>query len=255
MKKTLSYRLRDSRSQTDSLFSLREQYRVNHGNRGSNIALDGLSDHYLKKLKQKNMHLMHLLEYTGKNQFPVMKPFTIPDSEFEIYSYKERNKHASKPWGVHFFGNDYTFNHAITDKLEKTTASLSDCDLIFAPDCSMYVDMPLPLNKMSIFQSRFAGAYWQYCGFNVVQTASWGDAKSLEYCFEGLAKQSDTAICGVGHNFSKSAKRLWIYAVQELVTQKSPTRLIIYGNPKEVMPDFGVPVVFIKDHITQHFRA
>lgn len=74
------------------------------------------------------------------------------------------------------------------------------------------------------------------------------------YCFEGLASNSVTAVCGIGHEHCKSASVLWEYAINKLVEVKSPTKLIIYGGSQNRLPDFGVPVIFMEDYITKNFR-
>ncbi len=91
-------------------------------------------------------------------------------------------------------------------------------------------------------------------GFNVIQTASWGDANSLKYCFEGLAEHSVTAVCGIGHDHCPQARHLWQYALKELVAEKSPTKLIVYGGKQDSIPELGIPVVYIEDFITKRFR-
>ena len=142
----------------------------------------------------------------------------------------------------------------MTDKLESTTATLAKCDVIFAPDLSLYVDAPQFINMQNVYRSRFAAAYWQSLELNVIQTASWGDANSFSYCFEGLAEHSVTAVCGIGHNHCRQAKDLWQYAIQRLVDEKSPTKLIIYGGKQEDMPHIEIPVIYLEDYITKHFR-
>ena len=88
----------------------------------------------------------------------------------------------------------------------------------------------------------------------MIQTASWADANSLKYAFEGLAENSVTAVCGIGHDFCESARRLWFYAIKKLIEEKSPTILVVYGGKTDSFPDFGVPVIFIEDFITKRFR-
>lgn len=118
----------------------------------------------------------------------------------------------------------------------------------------MYVDAPTFINKLNIFRSRFAAAYWQSCGYNVIQTASWGNADSLAYAFEGLAEHSITAVSGRGHDICEASKRLWHYAINKLIEQKSPTKIIVYGGKEDGLSNLGVPVIFIEDFIAKHFR-
>ncbi len=241
------------RNQQSSLFPAEVEYIMSHTSSGKNRLFSVLSQSVQRRMRCDNMHLIGSMRFTNENGFPILAPYNPENLNFELYSYSERKKHNGHPWAVHFFQHDYKFLKAITDGLERTTQALCECSAVFAPDCSLYVDAPVFINKQNIFRSRFAAAYWQSCGFNVIQTASWGDANSLAYAFEGLADNSVTAVCGIGHEFCESARRLWIYAMRKLVEVKSPAKLIVYGGEEE-LPDFGVPVIYIEDYITKRFR-
>lgn len=188
----------------------------------------------------------------------IIKENNLEDFDFVLYPYSQRpnyDSNSSKKRGIHFFQYDYKQIGALTTNLERTTRILYNYDIVFGPDMSQFVDTPTPfINKQNIFRSRFATALWQHYGFNVVQTASWGDANSLKYAFEGLAKHSTTAVCGIGHDFCKSAQTLWNYSVNKLIHDLEPTSLIIYGGNKNNIQDFGIPTIFIEDYITKNFR-
>lgn len=237
-----------------SLFSNKELYLMAHTRQGKSFALNKLSTHRRKILTFDNHHLIGNMSFSYENNFPVMKPYNLDVANIEFYSYSNRNRHTEKPWGVHFFMHDYRFLRAITVNLEKTTRALYESSVVFAPDCSLYVDVPDFMNKQSIFRSRFAAAYWQSCGYHVIQTASWGNANSLKYAFEGLAPNSITAVCGIGHNYNRAAKRLWIYGLEKLIEQKKPTKLIVYGGSQKDVEYLDIPVIFIEDYINTNFR-
>lgn len=239
---------------TPSIFPTKVCYEMDHTNKGIKLEFLEIADAMKRKFRCDNMHLIGNMKFTQENGFPILQPFNTENLDFELYSYSERRKHSDKPWAVHFFQNDYIFLKAITDRLELTTQALYDCTAIFAPDCSLYVNGPTFINKQNLFRSRFAAAYWQSCGYNVIQTASWGNANSLKYAFDGLAENSITAVCGIGHDFCEGAKRLWRYAIRKLVETKTPTKLIIYGGKADDLPQLGIPVVYVEDYITQHFR-
>lgn len=241
-------------SPNSSLFPKKMMYHLDHTKRGKNLLLTGLPDSVQRRITCDNMHLVHNMRFTDEHNFPILSAYNPEYLDFELFSYKDRNKHKVGKWAVHFFQNDYTFIKAITDRLEATTSTLIDCDVLFAPDCSLYVDAPDFINMQNVFRSRFAAAYWQSLGFNVIQTASWGNANSFRYCFEGLAEHSVTAICGIGHDYCSQAKHLWHYAVQRLIEEKSPTKLIVYGGKQDSLSNLDIPVFYYEDHITKHFR-
>ena len=238
------------------LFHWKDLFLLEHTKSGGNIMLQQFTPSAQRKMQCDNIHLMWGTTFTEENGFPQLTP--NPDTDItgiELYPYDNRNKHKGYNWGIHFFRPDPTFMRAVTTNLERTTSAILDCKVVFAPDFSLYVDLPTPfINKQNLYRSRFAAAYWQRCGLNVIQTASWGDANSLKYAFEGLAENSVTAVCGIGHDFCRSAQELWKHAVFKLIELKKPSRLIIYGGKREAIPDFGLPVQYLEDYITRHFR-
>ena len=227
---------------------------IDHTKRGKSRLLNELSDNIQRIMTCDNRHLAHDMRFTDENHFPILSAYNPDSLDFDLFSYKDRNKHKEGRWAIHFFQNDYTFFKAVTERLEVTTSTLINCDVLFAPDFSLYVDGPVFMNMQNVFRSRFAAAYWQLLGLNVIQTASWGDANSFRYCFEGLAEHSVTAVCGIGHDYCLKAKLLWQYAVQRLIEEKSPTKLIVYGGEKKKLPDLGIPVFYFEDYITKNFR-
>lgn len=241
-------------SQNPSLFPNKMQYLIDHTDSGRSIFFNMLPKSMRSRLRIDNMHLIGNMKFTDVNGFPVLAQNNPDNLDFDLFSYSDRNKHHDRPWGIHFFQYDNKFIRAITDGLETTTRAIYGCEAVFGPDCSLYVDAPEFINKMNIWRNRFATAYWQYCGYKTIQTASWADANSLKYSFEGLAEHSVTAVCGIGHDFCKSAKHLWRYAVEKLIEMKSPTQLIIYGGKRDILLDIGVPIVYIEDFITKRFR-
>jgi len=240
-------------SRTSSLFSLKEQYLQTHNDRGRFYAICALPESQQRKRTYNNMHLSVRMKFTEGNGLPIIQSY-IGAVDFHVYPYTERNKHASENSALHFFLDDYKFNSAITRNLETTTRNIINYDYVFAPDCSLYVDMPKQVNLQAIYNSRFAAAYWQSWGLNVIPVASWGDVKSLSYCFEGLPQKSVIAVCGTGHNHCKGAKILWDYAIKNLIERLEPTTLIGYGGNEE--DTFGLPVNvrYIPDFIHRKFR-
>ncbi len=239
--------------QTSSLFSLKEQYLQTHNDRGRLYTICALPEAQQRKCTYNNMHMSERMKFTEENGLPIVQSYTGA-VDFQVYPFTERNKHTSENSALHFFLDDYKFNSAITRNLEPTTRSVINYDYMFAPDCSLYVDASKQVNLQALYHSRFAAAYWQSWGLNIIPVASWGDVKSLSYCFEGLPQHSVIAVSGTGHNHRKGAKVLWNYAVNTLIERLEPTTLIVYGGNEE--DTFGLPVdvKFIPDFIHRKFR-
>lgn len=239
--------------QHSSLFSLKEQYLQTHNNRGREYGLCRLSKAQQSKLTYNNLHLAQDMNFTESNGIPIVQSYT-GTVDFQVYPFTEKKKHIGDTSALHFFLDDYKFHSAITRNLELTTHSIINYGYVFAPDCSLYVDVPKQVNVNAIYNSRFAAAYWQNCGLNVIPVASWGNVSSLSYCFEGLPMQSVIAVCGTGHDHCKGAKTLWNYAVKTLIDRLNPTTLIVYGGNQDEMDELPVNVRFIPDFIHRNFR-
>ena len=112
---------------------------------------------------------------------------------------------------------------------------------LIAPDFSQYADQSKALNVFNLYKNRFITAYWQQNGLNVIPSASWGNADSFEYCFEGLPQNSVIFVGALGVKHDKDCVKLWRYGIEELERQLHPTMILIYGNDVEP-PQIDTPV-------------
>lgn len=234
------------------LFSKKEMYVISTLKNGHSPLYSELSVTDKRKLTYNNMHLSMGMKYSEPNSFPILRPYN-GTLEYEYRTFSERKRCNGAGQALMIFENDYTFKSLLWDKLEQTTATLTKFDCLFTPDFSMYVDAPLHINRDSVYKTRFVGAYWQKCGFNVIPTASWADANSFTWCFEGLPMHSVIAVCGVGISWSRAAKRLWAYGIRQVEDLLQPTTIVVYGEETDI-PGISVPVKFIEDHITKYYR-
>ncbi len=250
-KKALLLRMQ---SEDMPLFPLKERYRMTHTASGKNIYFAQLPLSEQRKMRYENMHLMDGMEFTIENKIPIVASYN-GNLDFDMVSYANRAKHSGKGEALHFFLDDYRIS-SVWNNLERVTHSLCKYDYLFAPDFSLFTDDDRyqQVNKQDIYRSRFITAYWQQCGYQVIPTASWGDANSFKYCFEGLPENSVIAICGIGHDQDKSHNTLWRVAVHRLIEAKKPTTLVIYGGKQEDYLQLPVKVKYIPDFINQKFR-
>ncbi len=204
--------------------------------------------------KWNNMHLAKGITFTDTNYFPILKPYTGP-TDFSIFPFNKWKSLSGANQALHFFQYDYRFDNAVWKNLESTTRKLIPFDFLFTPDYSLYVEEYLTqLNKEAIYKTRFVGAYWQNCGFNVIPTVSWGNANSFSYALDGLPTNSVLATCGVGNKHCKSSLSLWKYALQRIDSELTPIKIFVYGEPIEV-PYIKAELKFIPDYISTHFRS
>ncbi len=235
----------------ESVFPEKEMYLLAHTNKGKPTFIN--SKHKDYKMYD-NMHLadgMEMVEYHGV-EIPLLKPY-VGTTEFEYQPFSKWRKLDGKGQAIHFFMNDNEFRTAVWGKLENATYNLRKFDALLTPDFSMYVDMMSFYGLQAVFMTRFVGAYWQKCGYEVIPTASWGNVDSFKYAFVGLPANSVIAVCGVGNKHHKSSFELWKLAIQRIEAELTPIMIVVYGEPTEVS-GIRTPMKFIPDYITTHFR-
>ncbi len=226
---------------------------MEHTPSGHSRTIAQIPKYYRRKRIYDNMHLVEYLTFTSTLRYPQMAAITdVPD--FIGVPYTERNKCTGKNQAVHFFLDDYRFRNAVWRNLESTTYSLRKFDYCFTPDLSLWKDLPTDFyNQQNVFRTRFIGAYWQYCGYNVIPTASWGGLNSFVYCFEGLPSNSIIAVSGMGNMASEEAYNRWCYGLRRLEEAKHPIGLIVYGRETNI-PNLHTPIKFLPDFITTRLR-
>lgn len=234
------------------IFCDKDMYLMSHNSAGRLYELERSSAKVKKKTIYENMQLLNELTYTNSG-FPQMQPYT-GRTDFTPVPYTEYKKNDGKNQALHFFLDDFRFRSAVWFNLERITRSFSKFEFIFTPDLSLWRDLPTEFpNKENIFRTRFIGAYWQSCGFNVIPTASWGGLNSFPYCFDGLPSDSILAVSGMGSHRNYDAFQRWCYGMSCLERTKAPKMILVYGREVSI-PNFNTPLKFIPDYITTHLR-
>ena len=234
-----------------SLFSKKELWRMAHDARGNSILLKTIPAKHRRKIMDDNMHLMSGMVF--KNGYPVLKPYN-GNVQLKPIAYSDRSTNPQDNEILHFFIDDYRFRNAVWYNLEYTTYVISLYDYVFTPDLSLWRNLQTEFfNQKNIFRTRFVGAYWQLCGFNVIPTASWGGLESFSYCFNGLPKESIIAVSAMGARKDRQAFELWRYGIERLIIEKNPTLILIYGEEFDISW-INVPVQFLPTFVSKHFR-
>ncbi|MBQ8423035.1 MAG: DUF4417 domain-containing protein [Coprobacter sp.] len=237
----------------NSLFSQKDMFIMEHTLTGKSRKFATLPTKQRRKMIHENIHLIEGMTFTTDLHYPQLAPYT-GSTDFMNVSFVERKKHDGRNEAVHFFLDDYRFRHAVWCNLEYTTYSISKFDYVYTPDLSLWRDLPTDFyNRENIYRTRFIGAYWQNCGYNVIPTASWGDLASFSYCFDGLPMYSVIAVSGMGNKKSSDAFNRWCYGLRRLEEAKSPILIIIYGEEVDVQ-GLHTPLKFIPCFIQEKLR-
>ena len=156
--------------------------------------------------------------------------------------------------GVHFFLHDYQFERFWNEPL-RYLPRLSDFSCIFAPDFSLYVDMPEPAKRWNIYRNRLLGAWLQANGLTVVPTISWAEPASFHYCFDGIEPHGTVAISTVGTGRNELSQLLWKRGAAKMMELLEPTTVIIYGR-NHFNFDFGTTkIVTFENEIINRLRT
>ena len=180
-------------------------------------------------------------EYTcvGKWNIPLVKRQSLVDNVKLIACSDTKSKDAYNCGsGVHFFVDDYRFQHIYNDP-QKSLQKFSQYKFLLTPDYSLYADMPLWRQLESVAKNRWCGAYWQAHGLTVYPTVSWGLSQSYEFCFDGIEKNSVVAIGMVG---CKHERVRFMRGYDAMIDRISPSTIICFGDPFKEMHGNLLPI-------------
>lgn len=202
-----------------------------------------------KKLRQESVNRFWLGTYSeeGITSMPLCPAYNGPlPSNLEAFSDIFKNREHNHLDAVHFYEYDWCFNRLWVCPL-KYMKTLRKRTYIIAPDFSLYLDVHKQINQWNIFRCRMIACKLASLGFIVIPSASWGDADSFSYCFDGLPEHSIIAINHSVIGNTPVKKILFELGVRELVRRKHPSCLLVYGF--ELPFDPGVEVKYYKSRI------
>ena len=167
----------------------------------------------------------------------------------QLISFNRINGNCDCTSTVHFYTDDYQFER-FWRLPERYVYILKKYQSIIAPDFSLYVDAPKIVNLWNVYRNRLVTLYLVINGVIVIPSASWADASSLEYCFDGLPTESVISVGSIGANRNGKTRCLWQYGVDCLIERLAPTKLLVYGNSITVA-NSKADVVYYEDMITK----
>lgn len=165
---------------------------------------------------------------------PAIDPVDFSPTALLPFNYAKTT--TDKAQTLHFFVDDYQF-----ERLWANPAKYLDLVLSFeaalTPDFSLYMDMPLPMQRWNEYRRRALGNYWQRHGAVVIPTLSWSDERSYGFCFDGLPRGSTVAVSTVGVKGDEAALETWRAGMAEAMGRLEPSRVVVYGGAIDF--DFG----------------
>lgn len=167
--------------------------------------------------------------------YPRIKPLpsTLPMPR-DLVPFDKRNKTTNRHAFIHFYEDDTRFR-ALAANPDRYIPKLREFDGVITPDFSLYWNAPLPVLQANVYRSRVIGHYLQRAGLPVVPNVRWGDERTFDFCFRGIAQHSMVAISTVGCISSRKEKQLFSLGLDAMMAALKPSRVIVNGiMPAEV---------------------
>lgn len=190
----------------------------------------------------KQTFLRNEYRCAGKWNIPVVKSQPlVADIKLISCSDTKSKERYNRECGVHFFVDDYRFEH-IYDNPQRTIVKYSQYKFLLTPDYSLYADMPLWRQIENVAKNRWCGAYWQAHGLTVYPTVSWGLSTTYDFCFDGIEQKSVVAIGAIG---CKRNKILFMRGYNAMLERLNPSSIICFGKPFAEMQGNIISVDYI----------
>ena len=183
-----------------------------------------------KQMRENALFTRNSFETIGKWEYPMIRKQEIPLDGVRLVACSDtraKDRDENKECGVHFFVDDWRFE-GIYRNPEKTLSRYSQYAFLLTPDFSLNADMPLWKQVENVGKNRWVGAYWQNKGLSVIPTIAWSTARSFEFCFDAVEKQSTLAVGMVG---CKGNKIGFMRGYNEMLTRLEPENIIVFGTP------------------------
>ena len=189
------------------------------------------------------LFLRNEFETEGRWGFPIIKKQQLDVNDIELISCSDVSKKDDKNLhkGVHFFVDDFRFE-TIYDHPEKALERYGKYRFLLTPDYSLYAEMDPWRQIESVGKARWVGAKWQAEGMIVIPTVSWGLARSFEFCFDGIQKNSIVAVGMIG---CKRNKADFLKGYYQMLTKIEPEAIICLGDPFDEMDGNIIPVDYL----------
>lgn len=203
----------------------------------------------LKTDKGYNLDIVNRYD-CGISGMPELPAIDCKPDDFMGFNYaKSTPSEEKKGKACHFFLDDYQFERLWNSPLEYVDL-LKQFDYVIAPDFSLYMDMPYPMQMWNRYRSQALAYFWVSQGIKVIPLLTWSDEASYKFTFDGVPKNSTVATSTVGIKRDKNALECFKNGIEAAIKKVKPKRILLYGG----MIDFDfkdVDVVEYTNHVTE----
>lgn len=203
----------------------------------------------LKTDKGYNLDIVNRYD-CGESGMPDIPAIDCKPDDFMGFNYaKSTSSDEKKGKACHFFLDDYQFERLWSSPREYIDL-LKQFDYVIAPDYSLYMDMPYPMQIWNRYRSQALAYFWVSHGIKVIPLLTWSDEASYKFAFDGVPKNSTVATSTVGIKRDKNALECFKNGIEAAIKKVKPKRILLYGG----MIDFdfkGIGVVEYTNHVTE----
>ena len=206
-----------------------------------------------KRFNIYNLNCMGGMKLSLKNNVPVLGatqtvpekiiPFNFALSDTENYN-----------GFVHFFIDDYQFDR-VWRSPERYLPILSKFKGIISPDFSLFIDMPIAVQRWNVYRNRVLAAYYAHNGIDVIPSVGWSYERSYDFCFEGLPEYSTVAVSTNGCLSSELSLYYFTKGFSRMLDALKPTTVLSYGRPVKEVYDNCNTIIKIYSSYSQSLKS
>lgn len=176
-----------------------------------------------------NLRLINRFDCEDRG-FPLLMAEDVAPYELQGFNYAKATFDADKTnIGCHFFIDDYQFER-IWNAPDKYVEVLKPYKCVIAPDFSLYMDMPEPMQRWNHYRTQAIAKYWQKQGITVVPLLSWAQPATYSFAFRGIPKGGTVATSSVGVKNSDLGIQTWREGMEIALKIVKPNRVLLYGG-------------------------
>ena len=177
--------------------------------------------------------------------FPVIHGIDeLPEDAYFTNSEYLRKTKDYNSW-VMFYEWDWKFER-MWQQPKRQAKWLSNFAGAISPQFSCYYNVPLAVTLKSIYKNRWCGAYWESLGIPVIPDVSWSDARSFDFCFDGLPHNSIISIGSMGNHADSESRDMWLRGFDKACDVLTPKLILIYGSKFPELSE-SLPIKYIAE--------
>lgn len=234
----------------DALFSALGKLRVN-----SQRAIKG------KKMDKKHdvfqARLLEDVSFEGRYEYPIVKGGLYRPLKAIGF---DRAPHVNTMHGLwlHFYVHDIRFQGVILHS-EQYLRQLRSFAGVIGLDASVYRNLPIYKQIANIGHNREFDVFLSKHNIPFVPNVSWGDWRSYDFCFDGIAHEGSIAVSSHGCVKNPVERQYFLDGLYEALRRLNPKIVVFHGpipnEAREMIENTHAELLLIKTHFQLAFQG